>query len=107
PGANFSHIRRLGREDGFITPTIRFRERESRALIFLHWEYSSSSRLSAALCSKGMNNHSAVISELLSPGTINLNLRSSDRNGILEELVNQIPELANQAASRATLLRAL
>src|SRR5438132_7233489 len=54
-----------------------------------------------------MNNHSAVISELLSPGTINLDLRSSDRNGVLEELVNQIPELANQATARATLLRAL
>ena len=52
-------------------------------------------------------NHSVVISELLAPASINLNLRSSDQDGVLEELVNQIPELAKQETARATLLRAL
>src|SRR5690242_13149733 len=47
------------------------------------------------------------LSELLSPARINLNLQSNDREAVLEELVNQIPELADQPESRQTLLRAL
>ena len=53
------------------------------------------------------NNNSVVLSELLSPATINLNLRSLDRDTVLDELVNQIPELKDQPAARQTLLRAL
>ncbi len=52
-------------------------------------------------------NDSVVVSELLTPATINLNLRSADRDSVLGELVNQIPELADQPAARDTLLRAL
>jgi mannitol/fructose-specific phosphotransferase system IIA component (Ntr-type) len=48
-----------------------------------------------------------AISELLSPATINLSLKSSDRDAVLEELVQQIPELAKQPAAAQTLLRAL
>jgi len=47
------------------------------------------------------------LSELISPTAINLNLRSNDRESVLLELVNQIPELAKQPASRETLLKAL
>ena len=53
------------------------------------------------------NDNSVVLSELLSPATINLNLRSLDRDTVLDELVNQIPELSDQPAARQTLLRAL
>ena len=52
-------------------------------------------------------NHSVVLSELLSPVTITLNLRSADRDSVLDELVGRIPELAKQPAERETLLRAL
>ncbi len=47
------------------------------------------------------------ISSLLSPATINLNLASSDRDSVLSELVNQIPELGGEPEARQTLLRAL
>ncbi len=47
------------------------------------------------------------MSELLSPGRINLNLKSADGEAVLGELVNQIPELAKQPEARQTLLRAL
>jgi mannitol/fructose-specific phosphotransferase system IIA component (Ntr-type) len=47
------------------------------------------------------------LENLLSPEGINLNLKSRDRDGVLEELVNQIPELRAEPASRATLLKAL
>ena len=53
------------------------------------------------------NSTSALLSELLSPATINLNLQSADRDAVLGELVNQIPQLAKQPAARQTLLRAL
>ncbi len=53
------------------------------------------------------NAKSAVLSELLSPGAINLNLKSADRESVLGELVNLIPELKNQPQARETLLRAL
>ena len=45
--------------------------------------------------------------ELLSSATVNLNLKSADREAVLEELVDQIPELKNQPEERQTLLRAL
>jgi mannitol/fructose-specific phosphotransferase system IIA component (Ntr-type) len=48
-----------------------------------------------------------VLSELISPATINLNLRSADRDAVLEELVRQIPAVANEPDARNTLLRAL
>lgn len=47
------------------------------------------------------------MSDLLLPARINLNLRSADREAVLEELVNQIPELSRQPEARQTLLRAL
>ena len=38
---------------------------------------------------------------------MNLNLTSTDRDAVLDELVNQIPQLAKQPEARKTLLRAL
>lgn len=43
----------------------------------------------------------------MSPSNINLNLKSTDSNGVLEELVNQISSIAKQPDARQTLLRAL
>lgn len=43
----------------------------------------------------------------MSPTSINLNLKSTDRDGVLEELVNQIAAIAKQPEARQTLLRAL
>jgi mannitol/fructose-specific phosphotransferase system IIA component (Ntr-type) len=51
--------------------------------------------------------NSLVLSQLLSPATINLNLTSLDRETVLGELVGQIPELARQPEARLVLLRAL
>jgi nitrogen PTS system EIIA component len=48
-----------------------------------------------------------VLSELLSTGVINLDLKSADRDAVLAELVNQIPQLGRQPEARQTLLRAL
>jgi mannitol/fructose-specific phosphotransferase system IIA component (Ntr-type) len=53
------------------------------------------------------NTGSIVLSELLSPANINLNLKSIARDTVLEELVNQIPVLANQPEARQKLIRAL
>ncbi len=53
------------------------------------------------------NAHAVVLSDLLSPAAINLNLASSDREAVLGELVAQIPQLAKQPAAREALLRAL
>jgi mannitol/fructose-specific phosphotransferase system IIA component (Ntr-type) len=53
------------------------------------------------------NSGSVAISELLSPTAINLNLQGADRDAVLAELVNQIPELADQPEGRETLLKAL
>jgi mannitol/fructose-specific phosphotransferase system IIA component (Ntr-type) len=53
------------------------------------------------------NTNSGKLSDLLMPAKINLNLRSHNRESVLEELVNQISELAKQPAARQTLLRAL
>jgi len=54
-----------------------------------------------------MNANPSMLSDLLSPARINLNLRSNDRDTILAELVDQIAELVNEPAARETLLRAL
>jgi mannitol/fructose-specific phosphotransferase system IIA component (Ntr-type) len=53
------------------------------------------------------NAEPALLSEALSPARVNLNLASTDRESILLELVDQIPELAQQPEARRTLLRAL
>jgi mannitol/fructose-specific phosphotransferase system IIA component (Ntr-type) len=53
------------------------------------------------------NANAVVLSELLSPATINLDLKSTDRDSVLAELVNQIPQLAKQPGAPQTLLRAL
>ena len=53
------------------------------------------------------NSGSVVLSELISPATINLNLKSADRDAVLDELVGQIPAVAHQPEARSTLLRAL
>ncbi len=49
----------------------------------------------------------ASLADLLAPAGINLNLSSIDRDSVLGELVNQIPELSQQPEARQTLLRAL
>ena len=54
-----------------------------------------------------MYSNSVVLSELLSPATINLELKSRDRDAVLDELVEQIPQLSDQPQGRQTLLRAL
>ena len=48
-----------------------------------------------------------VLGNLLTPATINLDLKSADRDSVLDELVNQIPEFAKLPEARQTLLRAL
>jgi mannitol/fructose-specific phosphotransferase system IIA component (Ntr-type) len=48
-----------------------------------------------------------ALSELLSPAAMILNLKSRDRDGVLAELVAQIPDLTGEPAARETLLRAL
>lgn len=53
------------------------------------------------------NTSSLRLSQLLSPARINLNLRSADRETVLGELVNQIPELSAQPEAKQNLLRAL
>jgi mannitol/fructose-specific phosphotransferase system IIA component (Ntr-type) len=53
------------------------------------------------------NTSSTTLSQLLSPARINLNLQSADREAVLSELVNQIPELEGQPQAKQTLLRAL
>ena len=53
------------------------------------------------------NSKSVVLSELLSPAAINLGLKSMDRDAVLGELVDQIPQLARQPEARQTLLHAL
>jgi len=54
-----------------------------------------------------MSTVNSALAEWLSPAVINLNLNSRDRDSVLAELVNQIPQLADQPESRQTLLRAL
>jgi len=50
---------------------------------------------------------SIILSQVLSPASMNLNLKSADRDGVLEELVNQVAAIAKQPDARQTLLRAL
>lgn len=50
---------------------------------------------------------SIVLADLLSPETISLNLKSTDRDSVLEELVDLIPEMRSQPEQKQTLLRAL
>ena len=58
--------------------------------------------------SDSMKNSGLVsLHELLSAAKVNLNLNSIDRESVLEELVDQIPELKNEPEERQTLLRAL
>ena len=52
-------------------------------------------------------NHSVVLSELISPATIKLNLTGASGDAVLEELVGQIPQIADQPEARKTLLHAL
>jgi mannitol/fructose-specific phosphotransferase system IIA component (Ntr-type) len=47
------------------------------------------------------------IADLISPSSMKLNLTSNDRDSVLEELANQIPELKKEPRARETLLRAL
>jgi mannitol/fructose-specific phosphotransferase system IIA component (Ntr-type) len=55
-----------------------------------------------------MNNANVLmLSELLSPGTVILNLRGADRDSVLEELVRQVPQLRNAPDEQQTLLKAL
>ena len=51
--------------------------------------------------------HSVVLSDLLSPAATNLDLKSTDRDAVLAELVQQVPQLADRPEARETLLRAL
>jgi len=53
------------------------------------------------------NSGPVKLSELISPLTIKLNLASNDRESVLSELVDQIPDLAGQPEARETLLKAL
>ena len=48
-----------------------------------------------------------VLCDLISPATIILNLKSTDRDGVLQELVTRIPAIANQPDAQQTLIRAL
>ena len=47
------------------------------------------------------------IADLISPESINLNLTSNDRDSVLAELANRIPELKKEPRAQETLLRAL
>jgi mannitol/fructose-specific phosphotransferase system IIA component (Ntr-type) len=49
----------------------------------------------------------STVTELFSQAAMNLNLASTDRDAVLNELVNQIPQLAKQPEARKILLRAL
>src|ERR1044072_8534726 len=53
------------------------------------------------------NPGSTGLRKLMAPASVNLNLKSADRDGVLEELVNQVAEIAKQPDARQTLLRAL
>jgi mannitol/fructose-specific phosphotransferase system IIA component (Ntr-type) len=50
---------------------------------------------------------SVNLAQLLTPGRIKLDLESNDRESVLKELVEQVPELAQRLDARKTLLRAL
>lgn len=48
-----------------------------------------------------------LISDLISPATIELRLRGLQRSDVLSELIARIPEIADRPDARQTLLRAL
>ena len=48
-----------------------------------------------------------VLSQWISPATMELHLRASQRDAIFVELIDRIPELARKPEGRQTLLRAL
>ena len=54
-----------------------------------------------------MTNSRIVLAELISPEAINLNLKSNDRDSVLDELVSQIPQISERPDARQTLVRAL
>ena len=51
--------------------------------------------------------NSIALSRMLAATPMNLNLKSADRDSVLGELVDQIPQLAREPEARETLLRAL
>lgn len=53
------------------------------------------------------NSGPIALSQLITRSNINLNLKSTDSQGVLEELVNQISAISKQPDARQTLLRAL
>ena len=53
------------------------------------------------------NSGKIVLSELISPATIELKLTGPDREAVFEQLVAKIPALASQPDARQTLLNAL
>lgn len=53
------------------------------------------------------NSGPIVLSQLLAPTSVNLELKSTDRDGVLEELVNHVAPIAKQPEARQTLLKAL
>src|ERR1041385_4497985 len=53
------------------------------------------------------NKNTGMLNGLMLPTWTNLNLRSNDRETVLAELVDQIPELAREQTAREILLRAL
>ncbi len=50
---------------------------------------------------------SVVLSELFSPATINLNLKSTTRDAVIEELVEQVPQFKSDTEAKQTLIKAL
>jgi mannitol/fructose-specific phosphotransferase system IIA component (Ntr-type) len=63
---------------------------------------------SLRLTSRRMKNSGHIaLSQLITRSNINLNLKSTNTEGVLEELVNQISAIAKQPEARQTLLRAL
>ena len=54
-----------------------------------------------------MNQPDFILSDSLSPATIQLHLQSATRTEVLRELASLIPEIANRADSQQTLVRAL
>lgn len=53
------------------------------------------------------NSGHIALGQLITRSNINLNLKSTDSQGVLEELVSQISAIAKQPDARQTLLRAL
>jgi mannitol/fructose-specific phosphotransferase system IIA component (Ntr-type) len=75
--------------------------RHSSAHIFLP------AKLNAFIIPPMKNPGPIVLSKLMSATSVNLNLKSTDREGVLEELVNQVAEISKQPDARQTLLKAL